>query len=108
MINGCMNFVATAQYGILAVMAGPSMEDRNILSFRGMQIMAAATIITSIGAVPVITWLTPMIGQSMGYFIVATVFAIPFIYGVHRLKNQQNPMTPFKQKKVRHVCQPSL
>jgi Na+/melibiose symporter-like transporter len=55
----------------------------------------------------VITWLTPMIGQSMGYFIVATVFAIPFIYGVHRLTKSAKPYDPV-QTKESAACLPTV
>ncbi|SFB06488.1 Na+/melibiose symporter [Acetitomaculum ruminis DSM 5522] len=81
MLNCSMNFLATAQYGILAVMAGPSMEDRNILAVRNAQMMAAATIITSAVTIPAINLLTPFVGQSNGYCIVATAFGLIYIIG---------------------------
>lgn len=85
MINCSMNFVASAQYNILAVMSGPSIDNRNKLSFRSTQFMAAATILTSMLTLPSIKLLSAYVGNSNGYLIVATVLAIPFIFGCQKL-----------------------
>jgi Na+/melibiose symporter-like transporter len=85
--NCAMNFIQTAYYGILSEMAGPSMEDRNLLSIRGTQFSVVAMLIASMCTVPVIKWLTPLIGSANSYTVVAVVFAIPMIFGSGYLAN---------------------
>lgn len=90
-LNASMNFAATAQYGIMAQMSGPSMENRNILSIRTAQWMAAGSIIISAAAIPAINFFTPIVGQSMGYLIVATAFGFVFLIGATTLLNVSKP-----------------
>jgi Na+/melibiose symporter-like transporter len=79
--NCAMNFVQTSYYGMMSVMAGPSMEDRNLMSIRGTQFANAAMLIASICTIPAIKWLTPKIGSANSYTLMAALFAIPMIFG---------------------------
>ncbi|KPU44381.1 putative symporter YjmB [Oxobacter pfennigii] len=81
MLHNSMNFIATSQYGILSVMAGSDMEDRSRLAIRGAQAMAAAMIISSAATLPFIQFLTPYVGGSNAYTIVAALFGTLFIVG---------------------------
>ena len=85
MVNCSMNFVQTSQFNILAVMGGSSMENRNRLAFRGTQFGAAASILTSLITVPLITGLQPLVGKDYGYMVVAVIYAVPYIIGCHFL-----------------------
>ncbi|SHI21636.1 Na+/melibiose symporter [Sporobacter termitidis DSM 10068] len=85
MVNCSMNFVQTSQFNILAVMGGASMENRNKLAFRGTQFVAAASILSSLITVPLITGLQPVVGSAYSYMIVSVIYAIPYIFGCHFL-----------------------
>lgn len=74
-LNCSMNFVTLSQFGLMALIAGPSMEKRNILSMRYSQALAAGSIVVSASALPVIKFLTPYIGNSNAYLLVAAVLA---------------------------------
>ena len=67
MLHCSMAFLQTAQFGILSAMAGSDMEDRNTLSIRSGQAMAAAMILTSAVTLPFIQFLTPIVGNSNAY-----------------------------------------
>jgi Na+/melibiose symporter-like transporter len=85
-VNCAMNFIQTSYYSMMSVMAGPSMEDRNLMSIRGTQFSNIAMLIASMSAIPAIKWLTPIIGSANSYTLVAAAFALPMIYGSGRLK----------------------
>lgn len=91
LLNGSMNFIATAQFGIMACMAGTSLEERNRLSIRSAQWMAAGTIIISASALPLIQFLTPYVGNTNGYFIAAVFFAAFFLIGATVLVKVSEP-----------------
>jgi Na+/melibiose symporter-like transporter len=57
-MNGAMNFILTAQYGIMFMMGGASMDDRQKLSIRANQFTMAGTIITSAALIPALQALT--------------------------------------------------
>ncbi|MFZ7120134.1 MAG: MFS transporter [Eubacteriaceae bacterium] len=79
MVNASLNFTQTAQFGIMSLISGPSMDNRNNLSIRNAQYMAAAQIATSAATIPLINLLTPLVGQSMGYLIVGVAFALVLV-----------------------------
>lgn len=81
MLHGSMNFLQTSQFGIVSMMAGPSMEDRNRLSFRNFQFAAAGQIIISAVALPAINILTPVVGNTNAYTLVATLGALMMFLG---------------------------
>jgi len=85
MLHCSMNFIATAQFGILACMAGSSMEDRNQLAIRSGQMMAASMILTSATVLPFIQLITPFVGNSSAYLIATVLFGIVFIIGISML-----------------------
>jgi GPH family glycoside/pentoside/hexuronide:cation symporter len=58
LMNGSMNFILTAQYGIMFMMGGGSMEDRQKLSIRANQFTMAGSIITSAALIPALQALT--------------------------------------------------
>lgn len=94
LLHFSMNFTTTAQYGILASMAKTSMEDRSTLSIRGGQAMAVANILASATALPFINFLTPIVGNSNAYTIVATIFAAIMFIGATILTKVAAPYDP--------------
>jgi GPH family glycoside/pentoside/hexuronide:cation symporter len=58
LMNGSMNFILTAQYGIMFMMGGASMDDRQKLSIRANQFTMAGTILTSAALIPALQGLT--------------------------------------------------
>jgi GPH family glycoside/pentoside/hexuronide:cation symporter len=58
LMNGSMNFILTAQYGIMFMMGGASMDDRQRLSIRANQFTMAGTILTSAALIPALQALT--------------------------------------------------
>lgn len=94
LLHFSMNFTTTAQYGILASMAKTSMKDRNTLSIRSGQAMAVANIVASATALPFINFLTPIVGNSNAYTIVAAIFAAIMFIGATVLTKVAAPYDP--------------
>lgn len=101
MLHFSMNFIALSQFGILASMAGTSMEDRTRLSTRAAQAGTISRIITSASVIPLITYLTPYVGSN-AYLAVAAPFAIIMVLGVGIITKAaepyDNPETSMKSR----------
>ncbi|NLW70693.1 MAG: DUF2837 family protein [Eubacteriaceae bacterium] len=81
-MHGSMNFVATAQSGIVAAVAGSNMEDRIKLTTRSTQISAGASIFLNFGTLPLITFIGKLSGDaSLGYTIVGIAYAMFLLIG---------------------------
>ncbi|KPU43804.1 melibiose carrier protein [Oxobacter pfennigii] len=76
MLHFSMNFIQTAQFGVLSSMAGSDMEDRSRLSIRSSQWTAASMILTSAVTLPFITFLAKFIGDSNAFSATAILFAL--------------------------------
>jgi Na+/melibiose symporter-like transporter len=90
MLNGSMNFILTAQYGIMFMMGGASMDDRQKLSIRANQFTMAGSILTSVALIPALAALTkafypdntnPNWYGATAYMIVAIVGAAAYWIG---------------------------
>lgn len=104
MLHCSMNFLQTAQFGILSVMAGADMEDRNTLSIRSGQAAAASMILTSMITLPFIEFLTPIVGNSNAYLIAAALFAAVFFIGCTVLGRAAAPYDlPRSKEEVKNV-----
>lgn len=97
-IHGSMNFLQTAQFGILSSMAGSDMEGRNLLAVRSAQGMALAMIITSATTLPFIQFLTPYVGNTNAYLIASAFFGIFFVIGGTILVKAAEPYDPPQSK----------
>jgi Na+/melibiose symporter-like transporter len=86
-----MNFLALAQVGVLAAMAGSSMEDRARLSARSVQAQTLSAIITSASVVPLINFFTPRVGAANAYIMVAAPFSFIFAIGAGVLAKAAEP-----------------
>ncbi|KPU45194.1 putative symporter YjmB [Oxobacter pfennigii] len=91
MLHFSMNFIQTAQYGVLSAMAGSDMEDRDKLSIRGTQWMAAGNILVSAITLPFIQAITPYVGSSNAYTIAATLFGLVLVVGNMMLSKAAAP-----------------
>lgn len=77
-LHGSMDFLAPSQFGVLSMMAGPNFADRNRLSFRNAQFSAIGGIVVSATALPAVNALTPIVGGTYAFSIVATTAAVLF------------------------------
>ena len=91
MLHFSMNFIALSQFGILAVMAGTSMEDRTRLSTRSAQAGTISRILTSATIIPLINFFTPIVGGANAYLAVAAPFALVFLIGAGVLAKTAEP-----------------
>ncbi|MPW26501.1 MFS transporter [Alkalibaculum sp. M08DMB] len=91
MLHWSMNFLQIAQFGTLSAMAGTNMEDRAKLSIRTSQFMAAAMIITSAIALPLIQFLTPIVGNNSSYLIASILFGLVYLIGATVLTRASAP-----------------
>ncbi|MCR3922788.1 MAG: MFS transporter [Firmicutes bacterium] len=91
MLHFSMNFIALSQFGILASMAGTSMEDRTRLSSRQAQAQTLGAIITSATVIPLLNYFTPIVGTANAYIVVAAPFALVFVLGATILVKTSAP-----------------
>ena len=91
MLHFSMNFIALSQFGILAVMAGTSMEDRTRLSTRSAQAGTISAILTSATIIPLINFFTPIVGGANAYLAVAAPLALVFLIGAGVLAKTAEP-----------------
>jgi GPH family glycoside/pentoside/hexuronide:cation symporter len=90
-LNLSMNFVGTATFGIMALMAGPSMEDRSRLSIRQTQLMAVGQILISASAIPFLNLMSPAVGQTNAYTVLAVLAALILFYGMQVMGKVAKP-----------------
>jgi GPH family glycoside/pentoside/hexuronide:cation symporter len=86
-----MNFIATAQMGIMTSLAGPSMTDRFRLSVAGVRIGAVSGLLTSACTLPLINYVGSLTTPTDGYTIVATAFGFLMIVGSSLLLKVSKP-----------------
>ena len=92
MICGAVSFLGNASFGLMASMAGPSLVDRNRLSTKNAQMMAAATIATSLLILPVKTAIWNATGsEQLGYLIVSVGFGLTLIWGASQMLSVSKP-----------------
>jgi len=94
LFNGTMNFTATANMGILSVVAGPSMQDRIRLSLTSFRMLTVASVITSAGVLPTLNLLGRLLGESgkvWRYEILTAFLSIFYIIGTSFLLRLSRP-----------------
>ncbi len=99
-LHGSMDFLAVSQYGILAQMAGPSIDDRNRLSIKNGQYFAAGNIAVSLAALPAILFLTYYVGPATAYLLVSSAFAAVFVIGSTILLKVSKPYDTEEMRKL--------
>ena len=83
MMHGSMNFMATAQRGLMPYLCGSNMDDRIKLTTRQSQVNAASSVILAFGTLPLVTFVGKLVGDaSKGYTYVSMALAPMVIIGV--------------------------
>ncbi|MCR4723286.1 MAG: MFS transporter [Eubacteriales bacterium] len=67
--GGGMSILMIARGGLLQLMSGPNMSIRTKLSSRTAQATACATIICSAAALPIVTAISPIVGENNAYLV---------------------------------------
>ncbi|HZK24022.1 MAG TPA: MFS transporter [Oscillospiraceae bacterium] len=91
MLHFSMNYIALSQFGVLASMAGTSMEDRTRLSSRQAQFQTAGAIITSASIIPLLNFFKPIVGAANAYIVVAAPFAFVLVIGAGLITKAAEP-----------------
>ena len=91
MLHGSMDYLAPAQFGIIAMMGGTNMQDRNRLAFANARFSSLGGIVISAVALPLINLLTPIVGPSYSYTVVATAGAAMFVLGASLILKVSKP-----------------
>lgn len=93
MIHGSMNFMSTAQRGLLPKLGGSDMEQRVLLTTRQTQVNSFASVILSFGTLPLITLAGKLAGDvGIGYTIITVCFAPAVLIGVSLLEKAVGPL----------------
>ncbi len=103
--HGSMDFLATANYGVVSVLAGGNYTDRIAITQRNSQISAGLGIIRSFGTVPLITLVGKAVGKpELGYTYVTIAFAILYILCTFwlskEIRGKEKPRDPDSPKNV--------
>ena len=77
-LNCLMNFIQTAYYGLVAVIAGPNPANRNAMTITMIRQTTIVTLICS--SIPTLVTILPF--GSWNYFIVAVVFMLPMPFAL--------------------------
>ncbi|NLW70539.1 MAG: hypothetical protein GX061_05610 [Eubacteriaceae bacterium] len=104
-MHGSMNFLQTANYGLMAVMAGGNYTDRIAIAQKNSQISAAVGILRSFGTVPLITFVGKVMNSpAKGYTVVTIAFAVVYIactfWFASNLKGKEAPRDPNAPKRI--------
>lgn len=91
MANCSMSFLQPAQFNAVGDLCGTNMSNRQKMAARGAQAMVIAQLIVSSVSMPLIIWLTPLVGQSNGYLIAAAIFALPILISAQLLSKAVKP-----------------
>jgi GPH family glycoside/pentoside/hexuronide:cation symporter len=68
-------FTNTSSYGVLALLAGPNLEDRNRLNIANGRLMTAALVVSAATTVPVRNFIVGIVGSTQyAYIIIAAVY----------------------------------
>ncbi len=94
LMNGGMSLTTNAYYALGPALAGANLNDRNRLSARGAQFMCIAMLIVSAFTIPLVTYLSPIVGSGNSYLIVSILFALPYIWGCQIVSNMCKECDP--------------
>ena len=78
LVQGSMNFVYTAVYGIVPVIAGESMPLRSKLTSLGVIACCVANIISNFTMTQVIMYFQGVFGSAWGYCVAAALYTLPW------------------------------
>jgi Na+/melibiose symporter-like transporter len=90
-INAALNFAATSSFGILASIAGPSLENRNKMSIWNTRFMVIGQLIASSCGLPLVNKMTPILGEVTAYSFVMTLVGFIYFLGIKSLSDVAKP-----------------
>jgi Na+/melibiose symporter-like transporter len=90
-MNASVNFIGTSAFGILALLAGPSQQNRNTLAIRQNQFMVVGQIVVYAGAIPFLNLMRPLVGNNNAYTVLGIVAASVFFSGMSVLGGVVKP-----------------
>jgi GPH family glycoside/pentoside/hexuronide:cation symporter len=90
-VNVSLNFIGTSSFGILAAIAGPSLENRNKISIWNTRFMVFGQLFANAGALPLIRLLTPAVGDTNAYTVVMVLVGFLFFLGMKSLSDVAKP-----------------
>ncbi|MCL1803564.1 MAG: MFS transporter [Eubacteriaceae bacterium] len=91
MMHGTMNFVATANMGVLSLIAGPDMEGRFRMTVATSRYGAVAGIITGAAILPVIGLFERFLSPANAYMAVAVLFGCLVLIGAQIIIRLSEP-----------------
>lgn len=98
LVQGSMNFVYTAVYGIVPVIAGEDMTMRSKLTSMGIIVCCVANIISNFTMTQVIMYFQGLVGPAWGYCIAAAIYTLPWfvVAGIFckAMKEHEHQRTP--------------
>ncbi|MBR5995006.1 MAG: MFS transporter [Eubacteriaceae bacterium] len=105
MMHGSMNFLSTANTGLIGVLAGGNYSDRIAITQRNSQISAGVSILRSFGTVPLITLLGKLLGKpELGYTVYTIFFIILYIactfWLAKEMTGKEQPRDPNAPRRV--------
>ena len=86
--GGGMSILMIARGGLLQLMSGPDMGTRTKLSSRTVQATACATIICSAAALPIVTAVSPMVGENNAYLVACMLLFVGMFIGCMIMASQ--------------------
>lgn len=78
LVQGTMNFVYTAVYGVIPVICGGNMDARSKMTSYGVIACCVANIITNFTMTNVILFFQGLVGSAWGYCIAAAIYTVPW------------------------------
>lgn len=100
MANISMDFLQPAMFNAVSDLCGTEMSARQKMAALGGSTMVIAQLLVSLVSMPLIIWLTPLVGQSNGYLIAATIFAIPIVISAQILSKALKPHELKRQQQI--------
>jgi Na+/melibiose symporter-like transporter len=93
-INASLNFAATASFGILASIAGPSLENRNKMSIWNTRFMVVGQLVAASCGLPLVNAMIPILGEVTAYSFVMALVGFIFFLGLKSLSDVAKPYDP--------------
>jgi Na+/melibiose symporter-like transporter len=92
LVNTLYSFVTTVQYGVLSLLSGPSMDNRNRLAIAAVRFMTLATVLTSATSAPIRNFIAGIVGSTRyTYVILGAFYGIFYIGGMALLSSLAKP-----------------
>jgi Na+/melibiose symporter-like transporter len=73
LINISTTFTNTSSYGVLALLAGPNLQDRNRLNIANGRLMTAAMVVSAATTVPVRNFIVSIVGSTRYTYIIIAI-----------------------------------